>query len=310
MSPNCSRTAAHGVDVPAGLDLELDPDVALVEVAADVVDQLRGCCPRSPPRPPTGTRSTTAPSRSPKRHLSRPQLGVEYCHLERCLRHPVALDRGQDAGDVVGAQVVGGKQRGSEEPPDHVDRRGVVLRGVQRLRTRDALAPAFAGVGEGVYQQGFLGVLGSERRTERMLQRQLDGAAVRAVPASRGGTPLDEIPGLGIETGDASRRSSARGRGSRGRTCRHDRARSGSVRRRPSISAGTASRTKRSSTTSAPAITGSWSAPTVRSGAPMPRGGVRGRPPQASSTTGSVSCHDASRRSLPWPALTGSGMSP
>ena len=34
-------------------------------------------------------------------------------------------------------------------------------------------------------------------------------------------------------------------------------------------------------------------------GAPIPRGGVRRRPPQAFSTTGSVSGHDARSRSLP-----------
>ena len=36
---------AHRLDVPAGLDLELDPHVALGEVAADRVEQRRDACP-------------------------------------------------------------------------------------------------------------------------------------------------------------------------------------------------------------------------------------------------------------------------
>ena len=35
----------HRLDVPARLDLQLDPDVALVEVAADRVEQRAGWCP-------------------------------------------------------------------------------------------------------------------------------------------------------------------------------------------------------------------------------------------------------------------------
>ena len=43
----------HGLDVPTGLDLELDALVALVEVAVHGVEQLRGSspeCPRTPRR--------------------------------------------------------------------------------------------------------------------------------------------------------------------------------------------------------------------------------------------------------------------
>ena len=42
---------AHRLDVPAGLDLQLDPDVALVEVAADGVEQ-RGDAVHDPDRDP------------------------------------------------------------------------------------------------------------------------------------------------------------------------------------------------------------------------------------------------------------------
>ena len=55
---------AHRLDVPAGLDLQLDPQVALGEVAVDGVEQLPAPSPDADARPPR------APGRRPRRGTS------------------------------------------------------------------------------------------------------------------------------------------------------------------------------------------------------------------------------------------------
>jgi hypothetical protein len=166
---------AHRLDVPAGLDLQLDPDVALVEVAADDVEQLRNRV--HDPDGDTGWHAVTHRAEERRERLPRrAQLRVEQRHLDGGLRHRVALDRLEDVRDLPRRDVPGGEQPGEQEPAYDVLRGVDVLVGVQRRVHGDALAPAVAVRSERADQQRLLRRLGPERRPERRDQRQRDAA--------------------------------------------------------------------------------------------------------------------------------------
>ncbi len=82
---------AHRLDVPARLDLQLDPDVARVQVAVDDVEQLRDAV-EDADRDTRGHPVVDGAELPRPGAALGPQLGVEHRHLEGGLRHPVALE--------------------------------------------------------------------------------------------------------------------------------------------------------------------------------------------------------------------------
>ena len=159
----------HGgdrVDVPTGLDLELDPPIAGADVAIDRVEQL-GDAGHDPDRDAAVDPVADGAEVGGERASGGPQLGVEHGHLECGLGHRMTLDRRQPGGNARRGQRVGGEQPGEQEAPDRILGAVDVLGGVQRLLHGDALAPTF-GVGRGhLHQQCVAFVLDAERRAER-----------------------------------------------------------------------------------------------------------------------------------------------
>ena len=132
--------SGHPFDVDAGLDLELDPDVAVVEVPGDLVEQLLGRV-EDPDRHPGGHALGDRAEPMSERLTRGAQLGVEDRHLEGRLGHRVPLEHRQDRRHVLGRDVAGGEQQRSEEVFDHVGRALDVLGRVAGRGQRDALAP-------------------------------------------------------------------------------------------------------------------------------------------------------------------------
>ncbi len=157
---------AHGLDrldVPARLDLELDPAVALG----------RGS------RPPT----SRAPNRVfvdsdrdaavdlgahrsemvAERDAGVSQLGVEDGHLERRLGHRMTVDRAEELRDPIGGDVAGLEKPWQQVTTNHVLGSVDVLGRVERPRHRHALAPTFDLAGDNPHEEDV--ALVSRRRT-------------------------------------------------------------------------------------------------------------------------------------------------
>ncbi len=136
----------HRLDVPARLDLELDPEVALGEVAGDGVEQLRdasdGCRPSTPAgtrscdRPEVGAQATGRPARSSASStaISRARLG-----------HRVPFDTGEQRPDPCRgdpAVALSGGEPGQQMVAQDVLGAVDVLRGVERARHRRRTRPS------------------------------------------------------------------------------------------------------------------------------------------------------------------------
>ena len=98
---------ANGADhlhVAARLDLQLDPLVPLVQVAADLLEHRLGRA-AMPTLTPQGTRSRTAPRYAARRRAPGPQPRVQDRRLEGGLRHPVPAHPGRAAGRPARART-------------------------------------------------------------------------------------------------------------------------------------------------------------------------------------------------------------
>ena len=94
---------SHTLHVETGLDLQLDAQVALVEVAGDLIEQLFdgvGDTDRHASRDAVAHGAEVLGERAP----GGAQLGVEHGHLQRRLGHRVALEHGERRADSGGAQ--------------------------------------------------------------------------------------------------------------------------------------------------------------------------------------------------------------
>ena len=156
-----------------GLDLELDAHVALVEVAADGVEQLRDRV-HDPDRDATRHGVVHRAELARERAPLGAQLGVEHGHLEGGLGHAVALERLQRLADGRRVADACRRERGDEEPLHDIDGAVGVLGRVHRVGERDALAPALRAVGHGLHEQDVARGLRAERRAERRHQRHRD----------------------------------------------------------------------------------------------------------------------------------------
>ena len=102
-----------------------------------------------PTETPHGTRSRTAPSSRPNERPAARSSASRTRHLQRRLGHPVALERRQSAGRRACASTgPAAASAGHEEAAQHVGGPVDVLRGVERVGHRDALAPALGLVGD------------------------------------------------------------------------------------------------------------------------------------------------------------------
>ena len=92
------------LDVPARLDLELDAAVALLEVVAHGLQQLRD-------GPMNAHRDAGVDGRAHRAKVRRERftlgakLGVEDCHLDRGLGHVMAMDGAQNRANVLGLEA-------------------------------------------------------------------------------------------------------------------------------------------------------------------------------------------------------------
>jgi hypothetical protein len=165
---------AHRLDVPAGLDLQLDAHVAFGEIAVDGVEEP-GDTVHDPDGDPARDPATDGAEGLAERTPFGTQFGVENRHLQRRLGHAVALERGEPARDGVGGQRPGRHEGGNEEPAEHVRRAVDVLRGIERAAHRHGFAPALdIGVGHDVNEKDVTDRLGAERGPERRHQRHRD----------------------------------------------------------------------------------------------------------------------------------------
>ena len=167
------------LEVPARLDLQLDPHVARVEIALDRVEQFAD---RVHDADRDATRHAVAHGAefARQRSAGRTQFGVEHAHLERRLGHPMAAELRQRRRDGVRVEVVDRGERRDEETAQHIGRGVDVLRRVQRVGHRDALAPALGVAGDDPQQQGIAARLGAEGRAERRDERHRDASQFNA----------------------------------------------------------------------------------------------------------------------------------
>ncbi len=117
----------HRLHVPARLDLELDPEVALVEVAADGVEELGDAVhdpDRDAARHPVVDRSELA-TEGPALCA---ELGVQDAHLQGRLGHPMTLELMQPGRDGQGVELSASGQRRDEEAAQDIGRSVGVLR--------------------------------------------------------------------------------------------------------------------------------------------------------------------------------------
>ncbi len=129
-----------------------------------------------PTETPESTAAFTPPRRVGQRHTLGAEFRVENRRLDCGLGHAVTLDRLQQPSDVGGGHVIDGEEAGQQVITGDVFGRVHVLRRVQRLGHRDALAPAF-GVGpDRSHDQGVFVGLDAERGAKRRHERKADPA--------------------------------------------------------------------------------------------------------------------------------------
>jgi hypothetical protein len=163
------------------LDLQLDPDVAVVEVALDGRQQFVGRVVDADAHPARDVGPLGAEELG-ERLLGAAELRIEDRHLDRSLGHRVPVQLPQCRCDVGGLERTGGLQAREQVMNDHVLGPVDVLGGVAGLRQRNALAPPLhrlAPTGRhevDAHEQDVAGGLAAEARAERGDQRHRDPA--------------------------------------------------------------------------------------------------------------------------------------
>src|SRR5918994_3370372 len=161
------------LDVGAGLDLQLDPHVPLVEVAADLLEE-DGRRPRDPDADAAGNALALGSEPGRERLPTGSKLGVEEGVDHGRLRHrvrPHGMERSLDAGHV---HVAGLEEQRSQEVPDRDPRAFVELPAEVGALVGDALPPALRVVGLDPDDHAPLVGGLAEARPERADERQLD----------------------------------------------------------------------------------------------------------------------------------------
>ena len=152
---------AHRLDVLPGLDLELDPAVALFEVALDGAQELVHVLVDAD-RDTAVDLGASAAEVLAEGHSLRTELGVEDGHLERALRHRVPAHAPQRRRDELSGHVALREQSRQQVLANHVVGAADVLVRVERLAERDALAPALGVGADDTDEQDFALAHGAE----------------------------------------------------------------------------------------------------------------------------------------------------
>ena len=171
-------------DVATGLDLDLDPHVSLVEIAAHDLDERRGVALDADGhagRHPVVHGAEVLPQRS----ALAAQRRVEHRELQAGLGHAVPDERCERACDRFGRQRVAIEQGGDEPAGSDIPRSLRVLARVQRRGAGHDLAPAVAVGREGPREDDLAHGLGAERRRERRDQRDLQHAELETLEGHR-----------------------------------------------------------------------------------------------------------------------------
>ena len=221
--PEALPDRLHRLEVPPRLDLELDAAVALPEVPLHLVEELADRARDAhgdSGRHPLGDATEVAGQGD----ADRAQLRVEHGHLQRGLRHLVALESRKQRLDVLSMEVVLREQRRYEVALESQPCRLDVLGGVHRIGSCDALSPPLALGGLDADEHRLADRLGPERGTEGANERHGDAAQLdrvqfhgRMVPPRaswRDASPSGYSPSLCAVSSSSSSRSRARGRAS------------------------------------------------------------------------------------------------
>ena len=152
---------ADRLDVLAGLDLELDPAVAVGEVALDGAERSSTFS-WMPTETPQSTSVRTAPRCSPKEtpraRSSASRIAISSVPFAiGCPRTPSQRRR-----DVLSVDVVAREQSRQQVLANHVVGAADVLVRVERLAERDALAPALGVGADHAHEQDLALALGAE----------------------------------------------------------------------------------------------------------------------------------------------------
>ena len=132
---------AHGLEVLSRLDFELDPAVALFEVALDSAQELVHVLVDADRDTAVDLGASAAEVLAEGDSLCA-ELSVEDRHLERALRHRVPTHALQRRRNELSGHVVEREQPRQQVLANHVVGAADVLVRVERLDERDTLAPA------------------------------------------------------------------------------------------------------------------------------------------------------------------------
>ena len=200
----------HDVEVPTGLDLDLDPLVSGLQFLLDLAEENVGMildADGDPARNP----AMASPQELPQRHARRLGLEVPQCGLQTSLRHGMSPDRPDPARKLVRPAEADAQHPRDQEPAqDRPD-------GVHRLITEsgrivgDALAPTGESVRPDLHQQDPAAMDPAEAGLEEMDEGKADFANDHPLQLHSSRFPLcphPPPPGVSIRTASpaASRR--------------------------------------------------------------------------------------------------------
>ena len=161
----------HCGEIPAGLDLDLDPLIAGGELPVNLLAELIEAV-LNPDRDAGGNPRTRAAEHRAERLALDAGIEIPGCHLDRGLRHVVTANRREHIEDFTGMLEATADHPRRDELGDDVPRGFGGLAAVEGVGFGDAFAPAFlAFTGEPDEQEGAI-VDAAETRFEESHERQ------------------------------------------------------------------------------------------------------------------------------------------
>ena len=211
MSPNAFADPLDGVDVPPGLDLDLDALVARRALDPHTLDQLVERI-LDPDRHAGSHRPAAATQHLPQRHALLLRVQIPHRHLERRFRHQVPANARQRGKHLPGVRERLSNHHRREKPGDHVPRGLRGLAAVERVVLGDALGPAVGAVTADGHQQEFAIVGPAEAGLEMVNQRQAKQTKFDAVDGHERGRMRALFVEAGLSSATTGSRSPTRSR--------------------------------------------------------------------------------------------------
>src|SRR3989454_2070029 len=169
----------HRLEIPAGLDLDLDPAIPRGELALDlrgkIVERLLNA--DRDARRDAGARTA---ERAAERLASQPRVEVPRRHLDGGLRHAMAADRLERGEDLTRVREGGAEHARRDEVRDDVPRGLVRLGAVVRILLGDALAVAGCTAAVDAHEDEVFVVDAAEAGLEEMDERELQQTQLQA----------------------------------------------------------------------------------------------------------------------------------